>query len=191
MAKKTVEPSTGILLAPLGLVTCQKKGERANIITVAWIGVVNSAPPMISISIRPERYSHKIIKETGEFVANLPNIAILKEMDYCGVASGSKVDKFVETKLTPMDAEKVRVPMIRECPINLECRVKETLSLGSHDLFLGEIVAMHVDEEIQNEEGKIDVLKANPIAYSPGAREYWSLKERVGKHSFTRGKLSA
>ena len=189
MAKKTIKPSTGLMLTPLVLVTCQAKGERANIITLAWIGVANSDPPMISIAIRPERYSYNIIKNTGEFVANLPTTAILREMDYCGVVSGSKADKFAETKLTPVAAEQVKAPLIRECPVNLECRVKQVLSLGSHDLFLGEIVAMHVDEEMQNEKGRMDIQKARPVAFSPAAGEYWSLGERVGGYGFTKGKL--
>lgn len=189
MAKKTLKPATGLLLTPLVLVTCQEKGARANIITLAWMGVVNSEPPMISIAIRPDRYSHGIIKKTGEFVANLPTVAILKETDFCGFTSGSKVDKFSATKLTPLPAEKVKAPLIQECPVNLECRVKQVLSLGSHDLFLGEIVALHVDEEIQNEKGRVDIQKARPVALSPGAGEYWSLGERLGGYGFTKGKL--
>ena len=189
MPKKSVKPTSALLLTPVVLVTCQDEGARPNIITLAWVGVANSDPPMISISIRPDRHSHGIIKRTGEFVANLPTVSILKEMDFCGVASGSKVDKFSATKLTPVPAEKSKAPLIQECPINLECRVKQVIPLGSHDLFLGEVVAAHMDTEIRDEKGRMDIQKARFFAFSPGAMEYWSLGERIGKYGFTRGKL--
>jgi flavin reductase (DIM6/NTAB) family NADH-FMN oxidoreductase RutF len=189
MPKKSVKPTSALLLTPVVLVTCQDEGARPNIITLAWVGVANSDPPMISIAIRPERHSHSIIKRTGEFVANLPTIAILKEMDFCGVASGSKVDKFSTTKLTPTPAEKLKAPLIQECPVNLECRVKQVIPLGSHDLFLGDVVAAHMDTEIRDEKGRMDIQKAKFFAFSPGAMEYWSLGERIGRYGFTKGKL--
>ncbi len=189
MAKKSLKPTSALLLTPVVLVTCQDEGARANIITLGWVGVANSDPPMISVAIRPERHSHGIIKRTGEFVANLPTTAILKEMDFCGVASGSKVDKFSTAKLTPIPAEKLKAPLIKECPVNLECRVKQILPLGSHDLFLGEVVAAHMDTEIQDEKGRMDIHKASLFAFCPGAMEYWSLGERIGRYGFTKGKL--
>ena len=189
MPKKSVKPTSALLLTPVVLVTCQDEGARPNIITLAWVGVANSDPPMISIAIRPERHSHSIIKRTGEFVANLPTIAILKEMDFCGVASGSKVDKFLTTKLSPVPAEKLKAPLIQECPVNLECRVKQVIPLGSHDLFLGDVVAAHMDTEIRDEKGRMDIQKAGFFAFSPGAMEYWSLGERIGRYGFTKGKL--
>ena len=190
MSKKSLKPTIALLLTPVVLVTCQDEGAKPNIITLAWVGVANSDPPMISIAIRPERHSHGIIKRTGEFVANLPTTAILKEMDFCGVASGSKVDKFSMTHLTPLPAGKVKAPLIKECPVNLECRVKQVLALGSHDLFLGEVVAAHMDTEIQDEKGRIDIGKTKLFAFCAGAMEYWSLGERIGRYGFTKGKLN-
>jgi flavin reductase (DIM6/NTAB) family NADH-FMN oxidoreductase RutF len=189
MPKKSLKPTSALLVTPVVLVTCQDEKARPNIITLAWVGVANSDPPMISIAIRPERHSYGIIKRTGEFVANLPTTGILKEMDFCGVVSGSKLDKFSTTRLTPLAAEKVKAPLIKECPVNLECRVKQVIPLGSHDLFLGEVVAAHVDTEIQDEKGRIDIGKAKLFAFCAGATEYWSLGERIGGYGFTKGKL--
>lgn len=189
MSKKSLKPTTGLLLTPVVLVTCQDEAGKPNIITLAWVGVANSEPPMISIAIRPGRHSHEIIKKTKEFIVNLPTTEILREMDFCGTASGSKVDKFFETKLTPLAAEKLKAPLIKECPVNLECRVKQILSLGSHDLFLGEVVATHMDEEVQGEKGRVEIQKAKPFAFCPGAAEYWSLGEKIGGYGFTKGKM--
>jgi flavin reductase (DIM6/NTAB) family NADH-FMN oxidoreductase RutF len=189
MPKKSLKPTSALLLTPVVLVSCQDEGVKPNIITLAWVGVANSDPLMISIAIRPERHSYAIIKRTGEFVANLPTTAILKEMDFCGVVSGSKLDKFSTTQLTPMPAEKIKAPLIKECPVNLECRVKQVLALGSHDLFLGEVVAVHMDTEIQDEKGRIDIGKTKLFAFCAGAMEYWSLGERIGRYGFTKGKL--
>ena len=190
MPKNSLKPTSALLVTPVVLVTCQDEGAKPNIITLAWVGVVNSDPPMISIAIRPQRHSYGIVKRTGEFVANLPTTEILKEMDFCGVASGSKLDKFSATKLTPMNAEKVKAPLIKECPVNLECRVKQVIPLGSHDLFLGEVVAAHMDSEIQDEKGRMDIGKAKLFAFCAGAAEYWSLRERIGGYGFTKGKLA-
>ena len=189
MPKNSLKPTSALLVTPVVLVTCQDEGAMPNIITLAWVGVVNSDPPMISIAIRPQRHSYGIVKRTGEFVANLPTTGILKEMDFCGVASGSKLDKFSTTKLTPMNAEKVKAPLIKECPVNLECRVKQVIPLGSHDLFLGEVVAAHMDSEIQDEKGRMDVGKAKLFAFCAGPAEYWSLRERIGGYGFTKGNL--
>jgi flavin reductase (DIM6/NTAB) family NADH-FMN oxidoreductase RutF len=189
MPKKSLKPTSAVLLTPVVLVSCQDEKGKPNIITLAWVGVANSDPPMISIAIRPERHSYAIIKRTGKFVANLPTTAILKEMDFCGVVSGSKLDKFSTTQLTPMPAEKIKAPLIKECPVNLECRVKQVLALGSHDLFLGEVVAAHMDTAIQDEKGRIDIGKAKLFAFCAGAMEYWSLGERIGRYGFTKGKL--
>jgi len=189
MPKKSLKPTSALLVTPVVLVTCQDEGAKPNIITLAWVGVANSDPPMISIAIRPQRHSHGIIKRTGEFVANLPTTGILREMDFCGVVSGSKLDKFSTTKLTPTSAEKVKAPLIKECPVNLECRVKQVLPLGSHDLFLGEVVAAHMDTEIQDKKGRMDIAKARPFAFCAGATEYWSLGERIGGYGFTQGKI--
>ena len=189
MPKKSMKPTSALLVTPVVLVTCRDEGAKPNIITLAWVGVANSDPPMISIAIRPQRHSYGIIKRTGEFVANLPNTAILKEMDFCGVVSGSKLDKFSTAKLTPTSADKVRAPLIKECPVNLECQVKQILPLGSHDLFLGEVVAAHMDTEVQDEKGRMDIGKAKLFTFCAGATEYWSLGESIGSYGFTKGKL--
>lgn len=189
MSKQSLKPTSALLLTPVVLVTCREEGGNPNIITLAWVGVANSEPPIISAAIRPERHSHGIIKKTGEFVVNVPSTAILKEMDFCGVTSGSKLDKFLATRLTPATAEKIKAPLIEECPVNLECRVKQVLSLGSHDLFLGEVVAAHMDTAVQDEKGRIDVAKAKLFAFCAGATEYWSLGEKIGRYGFTKGKL--
>ncbi len=189
MPKKTVKSTSALLVTPVVLVTCRDEGGTDNIITLAWVGVASSDPPTISIAIRPDRHSHALIKKSGEFAVNLPPLSVLKEMDFCGVASGKKVDKFSATGLTPVPAEKIKVSLIQECPVNLECRVKQVISLGSHDLFLGEVVTAHMDDEIRDEKGKIDGRKLRPFVFLAGAGEYWSLGERVGGYGFTKGKL--
>ncbi len=189
MAKQVVKTSSALLVTPVVLVTCREESGKGNIITLAWVGVASSDPPMISIAIRPERHSHPIVKKSGEFAVNVPAMSILKEMDFCGVASGKKVDKFAATKLTPVPAAKIKAPLIKECPINLECVVKQVISLGSHDLFLGEVVAAHIDDEIRDDKGKIDGRKFDPFVFIAGAGEYWNLAGRVGGYGFTKGKL--
>jgi flavin reductase (DIM6/NTAB) family NADH-FMN oxidoreductase RutF len=173
---------------PAVLVTCIDEEGKPNIITLAWAGVVNSEPPMIGISIRPSRHSHGCIKQTGQFVVNLPSIEMIRQVDACGVLSGRKTDKFAAMGWKPVPAEKVRPPLIDPSPVQMECEVKQVIPLGSHDLFLGRIVALHVKEEIQKERGRIDIRKALPFAYCPGAQEYWSLGECIGNHGFTKGK---
>lgn len=175
--KKTISPQTILYPVPSVLVTCASNSGKANIITLAWVGTVCSEPPMVSISVRPGRFSYKLISETKEFVVNVPTIDIVDKVEYCGIYSGKNVDKFKETGLTPIPASKVKVPLIKECPVNIECVVKSEIYLGSHQLFLGEIVAVDIDEEILNEEGRIDYTKAKPIIYNNG--EYWKLGERL------------
>jgi len=188
MGRKS-HPLTPVLFpTPVVLVTCVDEQERPNVITLAWAGVVNSEPPMIGISIRPERYSHGCIKGTGEFVVNLPTEKMIRGVDACGVVSGKDTDKFALTGWKVVAAEKVKPPLIDESPVQMECKVKQIISLGSHDLFLGEIITLHVKEEVEKEKGKIDILKALPIAYCPGAREYWDLGKPLGHYGFTKGK---
>jgi len=173
---------------PVVLVTCVDEAGKPNIITLAWVGTINSEPPMIGISIRPERYSHACVKRSREFVVNLPTEEMVRKVDACGVLSGKEMDKFASTGLKPIPAQKLKPPLIDECPVQMECKVKEIISLGSHDLFLGEIVALHVKEEVQKEKGRIDITKALPFVYCPGAREYWNLGKRIGHYGFTKGK---
>lgn len=144
----------------------------------AWAGTVNSEPPLVSVSIRKSRLSHEIISRTGEFVINLVNNKTVKACDFCGVKSGRDFDKFKETKLTKIKADLIDAPMIEECPVNMECKVKKVLELGSHDMFIAEILKIHVDDSLMDEKGAIDFSKANLVAYSHG--EYYDLGKFEG-----------
>jgi flavin reductase (DIM6/NTAB) family NADH-FMN oxidoreductase RutF len=186
--KKLAKTATYLFPTPAAMVSCAGRQGPPNIITIAWIGVVCSEPPILSVSIRPGRHSSSMIREAGDFVVNIPREEQLKELDFCGVASGRDVDKFAELGLTPIPADTVSAPLIKECPVNLECKVRDILSLGTHDMFLGEIVAVHVDEEVRNDKGEIDISKLKPIAYCPQAAQYWSLKEPIGSYGFTKGR---
>lgn len=188
MARKSLPPATILFPTPAALVTCVDEGGKPNIITLAWVGVVNSDPPMVSISIRPHRYSHACVKKAREFVINLPSEEMVRKVDACGVISGKEVNKFEVMGWKPVPAQKVKAPLIDECSVQLECQVKEMISLGSHDLFLGQVVAVHVKEEVQNEKGRIDIAKFLPIVFCPGAQEYWSVKKKIGDYGFTKGK---
>jgi len=182
MSKTLLEPQTVLFPLPAVMVSCQRKDEKPNIITLGWVGVVCSEPPMVGISIRKSRFSHGIIKESKEFVVNVPTQKLLKVTDFCGIKSGKNVDKFAETKLTPVKGAKVNAPLIKECPVNLECMVKQVLELGSHDLFLGEIVATQIDSEYLDSSGKLDVGKMNLFCYCPKAQQYRAVSEVLGKY---------
>jgi len=186
--KKLIKKGTFLFPTPAAMVSCACEDSAPNIITIAWTGVVCSEPPVVSVSIRPGRHSHGQVKRSGEFVVNIPREEQLRALDFCGVASGRDVDKFKELGLTPVRGNEVAAPLIKECPVNLECRVIDVKSLGTHDLFLGEIVAVHMDEEVMNDKGIIDIGKLRPIAYCPQASQYWSLKEAIGRYGFTGGK---
>lgn len=172
--KKSFKPGTLLSPVPTVMVSCGD-GEEKNIITIGWTGIINSDPPITYISVRKSRHSHHIIEKTGEFVINLTTEKLAFAADYCGVKSGRDVDKFKEMRLTPESADIVKCPMIAQSPINLECRVIEVKSYPTHDMFIAEIVAMHADEEIVNEKGKIDMSAAGLIAYVHG--EYFGLKK--------------
>jgi len=186
--KRQIGKGTVLFPTPAGMVSCRGRDTAPNIITLAWAGVVCSEPPIVSVSIRPGRHSHGLIKESGEFVVYIPREEQLRKLDFCGVTSGRNTDKFAELGLTPVAGSEVKAPLIKECPVNLECRVIEVKRLGTHDLFLGEIVAVHMDEEVMNDKGTIDIAKLRPIAYCPQASQYWSLKEAIGTYGFTGGK---
>lgn len=186
--KKIIKKATCLFPTPVVMVSCGGAGDAPNIITIAWTGIVCSEPPVASISIRPGRHSHGLVKKSGEFVVNIPREEQLRALDYCGVASGRDVDKFRELGLTPVTGSEVAAPLIRECPVNLECRVIDVKSLGTHDLFLGEIVAVHMDEEVMNDKGIIDIARLRPIAYCPQASQYWGLREAIGTYGFTGGR---
>ena len=168
---------------PVVMVSMADKNGKTNIITIAWAGTVCTNPPMVSISVRPERYSYPILKETGEFVINLTTKELAFATDYCGVKSGRDVDKFKEMKLTPLKAKEVRAPLIQESPVNLECRVREILPLGSHHMFLADVVAVHADEKYMDEKHKFHLEKAEPIVYSHGA--YLACGEQIGTFGYS------
>ncbi len=178
MAKRQIKAEAALFPLPVILVTCADKTGKPNIITLAWSGIVCSEPPMLSISIRPHRYSYNLIKEQMEFVVNIPTTDIVKETDICGTVSGKDTDKFKLTKLTPEPAKFVKAPLIKECSVSLECKVRDSKLLGTHEIFTGEILAVHIDESVMNVSGGIDYAKAKPFTYNRG--EYWSLKEKVG-----------
>jgi flavin reductase (DIM6/NTAB) family NADH-FMN oxidoreductase RutF len=185
MAKKQLGAVTALVPLPAVMVSCQKPDETPNIITISWTGIVCSEPPMISVSVRRNRYSYDIIKSTGEFVVNITNHRLARATDFCGNYSGADYDKFEMAGLTPEEASKVRVPMIKECPINMECQVRTRVELGSHDIFIAEIVAAHADESILAN-GKFDIEKLDPLIYCTKARQYWSgLSRKEGRYGFT------
>lgn len=188
MAKQAWKAGNMLYPVPAVMVSCRRPGERPNIITVAWAGTVCSDPAMVSISVRRERYSHAIIKETGEFVMNLTTEALCRATDYCGVKSGRDVDKFQEMHLTPCASGKIEAPGIAESPVNIECRVVDVKPLGSHDLFLAEVAAVNIDDAYLDENGRFDLNAAGLVAYSHG--EYFVLGEKLGKFGFSVEKSS-
>lgn len=183
MAKQSWKPGNMLYPLPVVMVSVADKQGKSNIITVAWTGTICSDPPMLSISVRPERYSYDILKETGEFVVNLVTKNLTSATDYCGVRSGRDVEKFEIMHLTPEKADKVNAPMIKESPVNLECKVKDVLHLGSHDMFIAEVVAVHVDDQYMDENGKFHLEKANPIVYSHG--DYLTCGDKIGSFGYS------
>ena len=182
MSKQVWKP--GNLLAPVPpvLVSCGNM-ERPNLITIAWAGTINSDPVRVSISVRPERFSHGLITESGEFVINLPTRKILRAVDWCGVKSGREVDKFQAMGLTAVPGSAVSAPVLAESPVNLECRVFQTIPLGSHDLFLADVVAVDVDEELLDEAGRLRLDKADLAAYVHGT--YYALGKQLGTFGYS------
>lgn len=181
--KQTWKPGNMLYPLPAVMVSCQRKGERPNILTVAWAGTICSDPVMVSISVRKERYSHDIICETGEFVINLTTKNLTFATDYCGVKSGKDHDKFKEMNLTPGKCEKVSCPLIAESPVNLECKVTEVKELGTHDMIIAEVVAVDVSEEFMDENGKFELNSTDLMAYSHG--EYFTLGNKIGKFGYS------
>jgi flavin reductase (DIM6/NTAB) family NADH-FMN oxidoreductase RutF len=176
----------GNLLAPIPavLVSCGGlDGWQANLITIAWTGSVCSDPVMLSIAVRPERHSHAIIRATGEFVVNLATVRQVRAVDWCGMVSGRSVDKFAATGLTPEAALKVRCPVVRECPLNIECRVREASTLGSHTLFIAEVLAVQVDPGLLDGKGRLCLERAALLAFAHG--EYFALGRSLGRFGFS------
>lgn len=183
MGKELWKPGNMLYPLPVVMVSLADKDGHPNIITLAWVGTVCTNPPMVSISVRPERYSYPILKETGEFVINLTTKELAFATDYCGVKSGRDVDKFKEMNLTPIPASEVKAPMIAESPVNIECKVRQVLSLGSHDMFLADVAAVHADEKYMDENHKFHLEKADPIIYSHGS--YFGCGELLGTFGYS------
>jgi len=160
--------------------------ECANILTVAWTGILSTIPPRTYVSVRPQRHSYKILRETGEFVINLASADMAKVVDYVGIYTGAKVDKFKECGLTKTESKEVKAPTVAECPISLECRVTEVIPMGTHDCFIADIVAVSCDDKIIDSTGKMRFDKANLLAYAHG--EYYSLGEVIGRFGFSTDK---
>ena len=177
------KPGNMVYPVPAVMVTAADREGKSNIITIAWTGTVCTNPPMAYISVRPERYSYGMLKETGEFVINLTTEKLVRATDYCGVKSGRDTDKWKETGLTPIPAQEVNVPLIKESPVNIECRVSEIRELGSHHMFLARGVAVDVDEAYLNEQGRFELQKAAPIVYSHG--EYYGLSSLLGTFGYS------
>ena len=177
----------GALMAPLPptMVTVGNM-ENSNIITIGWTGITNTIPPKTYISVRPSRHSYNMIKESGEFVINLTPASLVKAADYCGIYTGAKVDKFEKCNLTKEEATEVSAPVIAECPLALECRVTDVIPLGSHDMFMADIVAVDVDESLVDKEGKLHLERAGLAAYAHG--EYFELGKKIGKFGFSTAK---
>lgn len=183
MAKQFWKPGNMLYPVPPVMVSCARENEKPNIITVAWAGTINTMKPMLSISVRPERYSYDIIKETGEFVVNLTTKDLVFATDYCGVRSGRDVDKFKEMHLTPCESQVVKAPGIAESPVNIECKVIEMKEMGSHHMFIAEVVGVQVDDKYMDEKGKFHLNSANLITYSHG--EYYELGKKLGKFGYS------
>ncbi|MEE0397173.1 MAG: flavin reductase family protein [Lachnospiraceae bacterium] len=183
MSKQIWKPGNMLYPLPVVMVSVADKEGKQNIITIAWTGTICSDPPMVSISVRPERYSYHMIKETGEFVINLTTKELAFATDYCGVKSGRDVDKFAAMQLTPVRGEKVKAPLIAESPVNLECKVTEVKHLGTHDMFMAEVVCVHADEKYMDEQNRFHLEMADPIVYSHGT--YMTTGEKIGTFGYS------
>lgn len=169
---------------PVVLVTSKNKAGKTNVFTVGWTGTINTKPPMLYISVRPERLSYEYIKETMEFVVNLPGSDLVKKVDYCGIRSGKKNDKITEMGFTLKESSNISVPYINDCPINIECKVKNIIPLGTHDMFIAEVVGSHVNKDLFDDKGKIHFENANMMSYCHG--EYFPLAKRpTGSFGFS------
>ena len=182
MSKTMWKPGTFVYPIPAVMVSCGDF-KNSNIITVAWTGILNTNPAMVYISVRPERYSYNLIKESGEFVINLTTESLAYATDWCGVKSGANVDKFKEMKLTKQKANFVKCPMIEESPVSVECKVKEIRDLGSHHMFVAEVLAINADDKYIDEKGGFDISKCNLMAYANGG--YYPLGKKIGKFGYS------
>lgn len=182
MSKVVWKPGTFIYPLPVVMVSCGDM-EKSNIITVAWTGILNTNPATVYVSIRPERYSYNIIKESKEFVINLTNENLVYATDWCGVKSGRDFDKFAEMKLTKEKANFVKCPLIKESPVSVECKVREIKDLGSHHMFISDVLSIDADDRYIDENGAFDITKCNLISYSNG--KYFATGNKIGKFGFS------
>lgn len=182
MSKVTWKPGTLLSPVPPALISCSHEGKD-NLITIAWTGILNSEPAKTYISVRPERHSHKMIKESGEFVINLPSQHIVRSIDFCGVRSGKNTDKFKACKLTKENASVVSCPMVAESPVSIECKVTDIIPLGSHDMFMADIVAVNIDERYIDDKGKFHIEKCALAAYAHG--QYFALGKKIGSFGYS------
>jgi flavin reductase (DIM6/NTAB) family NADH-FMN oxidoreductase RutF len=183
MSKLMWKPGTMLYPVPSVMVSCRNAQGETNIITIAWTGIICSDPAMLYISVRPERHSYNMIKETGEFVVNIPNSKLTFAADFCGVKSGKEINKFEHLRLTPAKSNLVAAPYIDECPLNLECKVKDIIKLGTHDMFIAEIMCVNVDDSLLDSNGKLHLNKADLICYTHG--EYRSLANSLGTFGYS------
>ena len=182
MSKQSWKGSTLLNPEPPVLVSCGGL-DKPNLITIGWTGTICTQPSMVSISVRPERYSHHLIQESGQFAINLPTEALVRSVDWCGVKSGRDVDKFAETRLTPQASRYVKAPGIEESPVNIECKVTEVKELGSHDMFLAKVVGVTIDNQYMDDRGKFNLNASGLTAYSHG--EYFALGKKLGKFGYS------
>ncbi len=185
MPKVVFRPSPLLYPLPLALVSCVNAQGEVSVFTASWLGVASTTPPFLTLGVRPYRWSYQAIKETGEFVVNIPTQELLEAVDICG-HTGSREERIKKAGLTLLQASQVKAPIVAQCPVNLECRVREELALNSHRLFVAQVVAVHVDQEVLEPEGFINYARLNPIIYI--GNEYWSVGERLGTSGFTLSK---
>jgi len=184
MSKVEWKPGNMVYPLPAVMVSCGTKPEDYNIITISWTGTINTNPPMCYISVRKERHSHKIIKDAGEFVINLTTKKLAFATDWCGVKSGKDHNKFKEMKLTPEKSSKISTPQVAESPISIECKVTQIIELGSHDMFIAEVVAVNAEEKlIDKKTGSFNLRQAEPITYTHG--NYYELGEKIGRFGYS------
>ena len=189
MAKLKWKPGNMVYPLPAVLVSCGDKEGHVNLMTAAWTGTICSDPPMVYVSIRKERFSHSMIQETGEYVINLTTEELAWATDFCGVRSGRNMDKFKEMKLTPVFGELQYAPMVEESPVSIECKVTQVMELGTHDMFMAEVVAVHVDEKYMDEKGTFHLEAAKPLVYSHG--QYFGMGKHIGGFGYAVRKKTA
>lgn len=183
MSKVSSKPATVLFPVPAVLVSSVAEGKQPNLLTVAWTGIMSSEPPTMYIGVRPGRYSYDLIRQSGEYVINIPGAEQVKVVDYCGTVSGRNVDKFAATGLTPVPATRVKAPLVAECPVNIECKVTQTLNIGTHTVFVAEVLAVNYSQGILDEKGRPNLDKIRPFAFC--SNEYRLLAEKLGHFGFS------